>query len=204
MSSDNKELTVFLDEMHKSDGYYKGEKMNLFELQNKIHEQNVVMGWWDEARPFSTFVCLFHSELSEAMEGDRKGLMDDHLPQYEMFWVELADFVIRCMDFLGSTGFSGSDYDEASCMLGDSIERQPRLRVLSGLHLGVSLALIEDDNGSYGESYSIIAGVILTAFMLADNESVNLHQIILEKVEYNKHRSDHKKENRAKDGGKKY
>ena len=63
--------------------------MNLIELQNKIHQQNVDMGWWDDPRPFSTFVCLFHSELSEAMEGDRKGLTDDHLPQYPMFWVQM-------------------------------------------------------------------------------------------------------------------
>ena len=50
--------------------------MNLIELQNKIHAQNVEMGWWDEERDFDTFVCLFHSELSEAMEGEEGFCVD--------------------------------------------------------------------------------------------------------------------------------
>ena len=178
--------------------------MNLIELQNKIHAQNVEMGWWDEPQPFSTFVCLFHSELSEAMEGDRKGLMDDHLPQYPMFQVELADFVIRCLDFLGSTGFSSNDYDDASCQLGDKIDKQSRTRLIAGLHLGVSLAMLEDEEGNWGDSYSILAGVILTSFIYAKDEDFDLYKIILDKVEYNKHRADHKRENRQKEGGKKY
>ena len=178
--------------------------MNLIELQNKIHEQNKAMGWWDEPRPFSTFVCLFHSELSEAMEGDRKGLMDDHLPQYPMFQAELADFVIRVFDYLGAVGFSGDDYDDASCMLGDKIDDQTDTRFIAGMHLCVSLALCEDDTGNLGDSYSILAGGVLASFLHAKNNDFDLHQIILEKVEYNKHRADHKLENRAKAGGKKY
>lgn len=178
--------------------------INLVELQEKIHAQNVEMGWWDESRPFDVFVCLFHSELSEAMEGDRKGLMDDHLPQYPMFQVELADFVIRVFDYLGSTGFSESDYDDASCMLGDSIDKLSPTRLISRLHIAVSLATIEDKYGNWADSCSLLAGAILTSFMYANNENFDLHKIILEKVEYNKHRADHKRENRAKEGGKKY
>lgn len=46
-------------------------------------------------------LCLIHSEISEAMEGERKGLMDDHLPHRSMPEVELADAVIRIMDYAG-------------------------------------------------------------------------------------------------------
>ncbi len=46
-------------------------------------------------------IALMHSELSEALEGDRKNLMDDHLPQFDMLTVELADVVIRIMDHAG-------------------------------------------------------------------------------------------------------
>ena len=35
-------------------------------------------------------LALVHSEISEALEGVRKDLKDDHLPQYDMFAVELA------------------------------------------------------------------------------------------------------------------
>lgn len=82
-------------------------------------------------------LCLIHSEVSEAMEGIRKGLMDDHLPHREMAEVELADAVIRILDFAGYKG-----YDLAGAMF--------------------------------------------------------------EKLEYNKHRADHKRENRQKEGGKQF
>lgn len=50
-------------------------------------------------------ICLMHSELSEAMEGERKGLMDDHLPHRPMAEVELADAVIRICDYAGRWGY---------------------------------------------------------------------------------------------------
>lgn len=34
---------------------------------------------------FSNKLCLIHSEISEAMEGDRKNKMDDHLPSNEAY-----------------------------------------------------------------------------------------------------------------------
>jgi hypothetical protein len=47
-------------------------------------------------------LCLSHSEISEAMEGHRKGLMDDKLPHRPMIEVELADAVIRICDLAGA------------------------------------------------------------------------------------------------------
>lgn len=47
-------------------------------------------------------LCLTHSEVSEAMEGHRKGLMDDKLPHRTMLEVELADAVIRICDLAGA------------------------------------------------------------------------------------------------------
>ena len=41
---------------------------------------------------------LMVSELAEAMEGHRKGLMDDKLPHRKMIEVELADCIIRILD----------------------------------------------------------------------------------------------------------
>lgn len=54
----------------------------------------------DEATP--TKLCLIHSEVSEAMEGFRKGVMDDHLLDRTMFEVELADVLIRVFDLAGA------------------------------------------------------------------------------------------------------
>jgi len=115
-------------------------KTNLNELSEAIHEYNVQAGWWPkdkETRNKPEILCLIHSEISEAMEGLRKDLMDDKIPSRKMVEVELADALIRIFDMAGAFGY--------------------------------------DLNGA-------------------------LH----EKFEYNKNRADHKLENRAKDGGKKF
>lgn len=51
-----------------------------------------------------------YSEISEAMEGYRKNLNDDHLPYMKMLDVELADAVIRIMDLCGAMNI---DIDKA-------------------------------------------------------------------------------------------
>lgn len=94
---------------------------NLSELSGHIYRSNYSVGWWtsqDEAlRPImgekyskdcatliASKIALCHSELSEALEGMRKGLMDDHLPHRSMVEVELADTVIRILDLAGYLG----------------------------------------------------------------------------------------------------
>ena len=49
-------------------------------------------------------LCLIHSEVSEAMEGHRKGLFDDKLTSRPAIEVELADAVIRICDLAGALG----------------------------------------------------------------------------------------------------
>lgn len=46
-------------------------------------------------------LALVHSEVSEGVEGYRKGRNDDHLPHRDMLEVELADAVIRILDLAG-------------------------------------------------------------------------------------------------------
>lgn len=43
-------------------------------------------------------LALTHSELSEGLEGIRKDLQDDHLPQFKMIECEFADALIRIFD----------------------------------------------------------------------------------------------------------
>lgn len=58
-------------------------------------------GWDSKPREVGTELMLMVSEIAEAMEGDRKGLMDDHLPHRPMLEVELADLAIRLFHFAG-------------------------------------------------------------------------------------------------------
>jgi NTP pyrophosphatase (non-canonical NTP hydrolase) len=50
-------------------------------------------------------LMLMVSEISEAMEGERKNLMDDKLPHRKMAEVELVDALIRIFDYAGAYGF---------------------------------------------------------------------------------------------------
>jgi len=83
----------------------------LKEMQDTIHESCVAAGWYNDletSRPikrnFGEVIALMHSELSEALEGWRKNLMDDHLPSRNMIEVELADTIIRILDTCGAEG----------------------------------------------------------------------------------------------------
>lgn len=85
-----------------------GEVQVLQGIQAEIHEACVDAGWYTDLdtgafkpRGFPEAVALMHSELSEALEGHRKNLMDDHLPHRPSVEVELADCIIRILDTAG-------------------------------------------------------------------------------------------------------
>lgn len=82
----------------------------LNDLSNSCHAAN--RQWWHDPatgsfinRNKGKLLMLIVSEVAEAMEGERKGLMDSHLPHRQMAEVELADVLIRVFDYAGAFGY---------------------------------------------------------------------------------------------------
>jgi NTP pyrophosphatase (non-canonical NTP hydrolase) len=83
------------------------------ELSKMAHQNAAVKGfckWADDHKhePDSMVylklarLALIHSEVSECAEGVRKSSMDDHLTNRSTEVAELADVVIRCMNYAGA------------------------------------------------------------------------------------------------------
>lgn len=78
-------------------------------LANDLHASSYNAGWWhdqetgecklDDIFYQTSKLLLIHSEVSEATEGLRRDISDDKLPQYSMEAVELADVVIRSLEY---------------------------------------------------------------------------------------------------------
>lgn len=82
----------------------------LNDLARDCHNEN--QQWWHDLetgkrldRNKGELLCLMHSEVSEVMEGERKDLMDSHLPHRKNAEVELADLLIRAFDYAGAFSY---------------------------------------------------------------------------------------------------
>lgn len=128
-----KELVEICESRARAAGWYRDydRMMNVVALQDDSGK----LTRFFETTYNASRIALIQSEASEALEGVRKGKMDDHLPHLPSVNVELADVVIRLADFC-----------------------------------------------------------------YANN--IDLERAIVEKLEYNAARADHKLENRMKDGSK--
>lgn len=177
--------------------------MQIDNLAKAIYEQNKVVGWWDDPnRCVYQTLQLVSTEVAEATEGERKNLMDDHLPNRKMGEVELADALIRVLDLGGRYDFTYVETVEP-CKLFNTVGS------IGGRHFLINVALVDlfdatvikAHRAQVDKSYSKL---IKSIVKVARQEGYDIFGALEEKRAYNKTRADHKRENRAKGHGKKF
>lgn len=94
----------------------ENKKMSLNDWVDVVHNNAADHGWWEEERKLPEIIALIHSELSESLEHYRntesykaRGLdpnvHTDESGKPDGVAVELADAVIRVMDYFGRQGW---------------------------------------------------------------------------------------------------
>ncbi len=155
----------------------------LNELAKEVHQNAVEHGWWDENRSFGEIIALCHSELSEALEEHRNGHKLDQLyynypnEKPEGIPSELADVVIRMLDYIGKLGI---DYDII-----------PKTTITKEVNnFGDFIALIHLYLSKAYEYNSIpcLKGAILKIYDFCKEYEIDIQNTIRIKHEYNKTR----------------
>lgn len=175
--------------------------MKFDELAKKIYKQNKKVGWWDDPdRCIYQTLQLVSSEISEATEGERKNLMDNHLPHRKAGEVELADALIRVLDLGGRYGW------EYKLNSGYSLEII-HVKSIGGKHFVCNITLVKlakaiiNKRKTINRDYSQLINCICK---VAELQLYDIEGALHEKLEYNKNRLDHKRENRDGEHGKKF
>lgn len=163
-------------------------------LAKEIHQYNKEVGWWDGDRSIETALMLVVTEIAEATEGERKDLMDDHLKHRKMGEVELADALIRMLDI---GGYLDIHYDEGY------VWRFEGNIYAEHLYLTECITFLSRHLDCKERSIEEYSYFINGIYEIGKSMGYDINAAMYEKLEYNKTRADHKKENRAKAGGKK-
>lgn len=160
--------------------------------------------WWHDAegnrinREPGQLLALVNTELSEAVEGFRRDCNDDHLLYRKMAEVELADALIRILDYAG--GFSieigeGSVAGTCDRWEDDATSVLEMMKVVGKIHDARA-------HGASGMEALWIRHLINSIHAFSYERGFDLWGAYEEKLAYNQKREDHTHEARARAGGK--
>jgi len=186
--------------------------MDWNEFAKEVHQNAVDHGWWDKPLIFADIAVMCHSELSEAVEEYRLGnplvwwrcmvrknlpicpqdgcaewqdgkCKRDAAPGAHGVAVELADCIIRILDYLAAEGDDIGDFVPAKVCGGDTIQ------TIAKCHYFISLAYI-DDVTKAGCNWIVHSLKKCIKLILGWSEvhNVDMESVLCAKHEYNKGR----------------
>lgn len=177
-------------------------------IADEIHKIN--QKWWFDLhtgepldRNLGEVCMLMISEVSEAMEGERKGLKDDKLTHRPMAEVEMADTVIRLLD--ASRGY-GWSIEWGTIPAHKTGNRGEELLYICELILDLYNVRTYNNGEKFAD---VMRGVMVSRILAAiigycERYDYDLWGAVEEKNAYNAVRHDHTKAARLEDGGKKW
>ena len=178
--------------------------MDLNNLRDEVHANAVAKGFWDEQLSDQHCLMLVITELSEAVEADRKGsraLKSDYISEHLDFGFsnelydtyikgsveeELADAFIRLLDLFGARGVSLDDDALDKCTIEDYADNyRDRSFTESIFHI---ISFISDNIISI--CFSAFAPEMLMLDMLgfAKHLNIDLMWHVEQKMKYNQSR----------------
>lgn len=181
---------------------------NIEQLKKEIHENAVAHGWWETERSFGEICALIHSELSEALEEYRSKnpniyIIGEHgiTPITPEEWngekpegiaVELADAVIRILDYMGKDGIEYcTDAGDIFAAIPSTIINADFGDFIARCHSYISDAYIGSfikDKAGKQFSISALSVCIRRIGAWCETEGLDLAEVIAIKHEYNKMR----------------
>lgn len=161
--------------------------MDWGQLAERIHQNAVKHGWWEEDRPGYEILALIHSEWSEALEEYRHGR--------DMVWygeggkpegiaVELVDGVIRVLDWMGKEHVA---FEELNCGWMPNVDTAEVPEVVSELHYLTAMAMDSEGNGCEMIRFYLCA-IVQTVQEWVEKHGVDFADVLEIKMAYNEKR----------------
>lgn len=158
--------------------------IDINKLAAEIHEAAVKKGFWDVEDAEAKHIAKIHSELSEAVQADRSGIMyeiehDGAKPEGVI--AELADFVMMVLDWAVYLEVTIPEMSESSVVEKNSLELH---NLVCNMHEGIVIV----DNDWFPSAPLHFIFMVRCCEEYAKLQGFDLWEIIRQKMAYNESR----------------